>query len=1147
MYLYTVQIHCFWYVLSVLSSQPEAFLIHFLGSISSKNLPDHISNTILCIYAFAPECYTVSHRGYFPKRQDSQLHLDMLHINPTYPIVALLLIIPLSCPVHAKKLAFKNSTDIPVVHRSIASQISPNNTAINPYISSDDSVLPLGLWVPPGWSFSIGLLWDTFLWDGGRKRIKYVASLRGGDPLPPWIKFDSPSMTFDGISPRAYHYQTLEIDVYPVGFPFISESFNLTVAKCDFALLSRFHPLNLTADTAFAIKLNDVILPGLLLDGKPLNLNQGKMVKYQLDASSPSWISYDPVAETIRGVPPSKTSTVSSSIIVVVADVFNNQNSSLHAEIPFSVEPSYFKTPQIDPIIAKSNHPVDFDFAPYSVKSSGYAGASFHATFEPKNTTDWFTLSGSPPRLLGTIPPFPNTNHVNVTVTATSVNTNATSITSLYISISPSTSAGPDNSIAKTSHHSLTKPQKLGLSLTFGIIGAFALLCCVLACVRKQVSKDHPSRGIRPGPRGRDVKEYVVDQSSNSLNAWNGMEKGDRRTSGTGIAELPAALLQRDKEELESHSRAYIPQREGLYTGVRSPVERPAFHMPSMIPKVTFFNNIGKPPRPYSQVFDERTAGPTGMRKISSATIASIKSTLARFKPVGPRPGPISKPILNAPNNTQRPQPGLEPRYAYHQDDSILGLEAGGDPFADHASAVHATSDMSIEGGVSLRDESSEGHDGVARGKVKTSGSKGSGRNGGVDTSSSKGSDRSFGMRRLPALEIGEAAAPQSSTSFSTKSSNVNTPRSNRRGPELPHVSNAFAPGKTPSLATVASGYSLPLSSSGDLQAHAAYATSWMGQNTAPIPVPPTSILKTKNSNGSVVTNSSSFEKRAGNLPERPTNPTSSSFPRENNEVFVSALVNSNGSLSQNSLEDDGEGVVEAGVIYTATKWQKKGESFVEDSSATRSPRAPSTASIVSNRRSERAAIVQLADVVRDVASSSRAQVRSVSHNAEQGKYNDMRIDELERELDFLGGGPSNQHAQPLPPPNTNTGGNPQPASRKASDAGQPFGAPVKYQSLRVGRPFQFTIALTGSSSSLHAYSKHPRTWSENERLHACLSNGQDLPTWLHFDTNELEFYGSAPPAGTDGQNLQLRIWKRNAGGDSCVGSCEVAVMGTGL
>ena len=543
----------------------------------------------------------------------------------------------------AATLAFASDATSPAnvtLNYPVSKQLYPTNRAITPCIVANYSVLPQGLRLPPSWSFSIGLEWDTFIINGGRD-IYYSGILANGSKLPPWIAFHKDEITFEGVSPPIHYVQTLELVLVASdadGKPLGNQNFNFTIAEHELSsIAASVPPLNLTVNAPFSFHLDDVIFPLLRLNGNELNHTERLFLDIGLGPRTPSWMTYSD--GLLRGIAPEAPPAF---VVVQIQDTFNQGSRGRHLDIdvPISMFSSYFTTATIPPVLIKSGDEFSFSFLPYLSNNTDGGITQLSATYEPRNSSSWLSFEESPPNLHGTVPDSARSSHVNVTITAMR-SPGAISTTSLYLSIDAVAAARPDNS-SPLGQKSLSLHGKLAIGIVLGIIGGFVVLCCILAIARRSNNERKAEAGIRAGPRS-GPKEYVIDQMDEAYGGYHG-EKSDVNTPNADPSARSAlSVHDPDRDDLESQNTSIpVHVSEEVTVPTQSRVEYDREHTSPTMQKRDFFKLVRH--RPSRNLLAQPDVGTA--RKVSASSIRStIQNTFNSLTKTRVSMPPISKPF----------------------------------------------------------------------------------------------------------------------------------------------------------------------------------------------------------------------------------------------------------------------------------------------------------------------------------------------------------------------------------------------------------------------------------------------------------------------------------------------------------------------
>lgn len=148
----------------------------------------------------------------------------------------------------------------------------------------------------------------------GDRDLNYYATSADGSPLPAWIHFDGPSMTFSGRTPpfkslvqppQAFDVKLVASDI--VGFAATSLTFSIVVGSHQ---LTADHPIiSLNARRGSELRYND-LKNGIRIDGQPVAPGDLSVTTDRL----PKWLSYDPNTFRLRGTPGKRDHSTSLNI-----------------------------------------------------------------------------------------------------------------------------------------------------------------------------------------------------------------------------------------------------------------------------------------------------------------------------------------------------------------------------------------------------------------------------------------------------------------------------------------------------------------------------------------------------------------------------------------------------------------------------------------------------------------------------------------------------------------------------------------------------------------------------------------------------------------------------------------------------------------
>lgn len=383
--------------------------------------------------------------------------------------------------------------------------------------------------VPPRWSFSIGLQWDTFALADGDFAY-YTAYQEGYTSLPEWVTFDPASVTFDGVSP---YNGSIDIVVYGSnhwGYGDVWQRFSIEVDRHTFDLTRELPPLN----TSLGANVDyEITLANLVIDQAPAAPAD---ITVSPDLSSLPFLSYNPSNRQISGRVPTAASSVNSTIIPVT---FNNTlGNSLVANLTFSVvgavaAEGLLTTSVIPALLVAPGQSFTSNLAQYATE----ADATYSASFMPTAAGQWLSFNASSLLLAGTAPsPAPTYGNVTVTLSARERSSGAMQNATLPIAFSALTTNLNSN---EGDEGGLSKTGKIALAAVFGGLGGLALLILLSICCRRRRAAQRQEEEV-------DDRRVLTQDVSPYIGGYN-EEKEGRSWGGTPNldVEAPAAKAKR--------------------------------------------------------------------------------------------------------------------------------------------------------------------------------------------------------------------------------------------------------------------------------------------------------------------------------------------------------------------------------------------------------------------------------------------------------------------------------------------------------------------------------------------------------------------------------------------------------------------------
>ncbi|KAI0365207.1 hypothetical protein BV20DRAFT_1028527 [Pilatotrama ljubarskyi] len=527
----------------------------------------------------------------------------------------------------------------PALHIPVEDQFNETNPSLSSvFLISNTSALYSSrpaLRVPPKWSYSIGFQYNTFV---APNSLYYAATQADGSPLPDWVNFNERAMTFGGVTPHPELLTGPEVISLVLhasdqqGYSAASVPFDLVVAAHDLSLATGSLPtINVTADAAFSLTLNSAVdFSGVLLDGEPIAPEN--ITSLDIDTSGlESWLRYNATSRTLSGQPPEDFS--SGSLPVALS---SSVNQTLHTNVTIAAVPSFFTTPDLQPVLVDPGSTLSFDLAQYFSNSSGLgqrnSDVNLTAAYDPPQAGDYLRFDSSTAQLSGTVPSDVSYSHISVTFTAYSRVTHSTSHTSLPVSLSTSDYAHQHNKTGGLSAAARAR-LLLGLKIAFGIISAFVSMAVAFAFIRRCTYVPDSAAVGEEGRRGwtdADKKWYGIgievdgrayEPKGEHGYGWSdgiGGPSSPGQEQGVGFGAALSRVLTRTLSNTTGHANARSPL---------SPASLP--QSPGVMKKAEFLGKIRATARIVSDQYRRVVSGPK-RPTISKPTLIMATETRAR-------------------------------------------------------------------------------------------------------------------------------------------------------------------------------------------------------------------------------------------------------------------------------------------------------------------------------------------------------------------------------------------------------------------------------------------------------------------------------------------------------------------------------------
>ncbi|KDQ50415.1 hypothetical protein JAAARDRAFT_211733 [Jaapia argillacea MUCL 33604] len=390
----------------------------------------------------------------------------------------------------------------PTLNLPIQSQFQNANPSLSSvFLVSPSSALGPGtptLRIPHAWSFSIGLQYDTFSSDHS---LYYDALQMDGSPLPPWLDFDSHTVTFNGYTPSSSVNTTQRFSIAlhasdQAGYSAASLPFDIVVASHELsASTSSLPTINITASTPFMVSLaSPADFSGILVDGNPIQPNE--ITNLVIDPSQSKWLAYDATNRALSGQPLDGSSQ--GPVLPVTLTTYFNQ--TIHTNLSLAIVPSYFSSSTLNPVLLQPGGNLDFNLVQYfsNASLSGQTDdVNLTASFSPDEASHYLTFDPQSAHLKGSLPANDsddnlifNYDHITTTFTAYSHVTHSTSHTTLSISLSTESYKHDHDAHTPGLSDAAHRKLMIALVIVFAVLGGIVLLGVILAGFRKWARVD---------------------------------------------------------------------------------------------------------------------------------------------------------------------------------------------------------------------------------------------------------------------------------------------------------------------------------------------------------------------------------------------------------------------------------------------------------------------------------------------------------------------------------------------------------------------------------------------------------------------------------------------------------------------------------
>ncbi|KIL69478.1 hypothetical protein M378DRAFT_8124 [Amanita muscaria Koide BX008] len=459
----------------------------------------------------------------------------------------------------------------PVLNKPISAQLYADNPSLSSvFLVSPHSAISTenpAVWIPHGWSFSIGIDANTFKSDN---RVYYDARQADGSDLPPWMNFDCMTYTLDGVTPHEGDTTVYPIDLIVTdkqGYKAQAARFDVAVTDHEFSLVDSLPTINITAKSPVHISLQSPDdFSGLLVDGKPVRPSDIETLDIDITHCN-HWLSYNRTSRVLSGDSTNIDFPLDQRLNLPVT-VTTTFNQSIFTNYMIAIVPSYFLKPDLPPLEAKQGVDLSFDLPRYFAEPNSRVTETITASFEPEETAKWLKFDPVTARLTGVVPAS-FSGQCSVSFTAYSQVTHSVSHALLPIFITPMDGSidGVDSGNSRKLSAAAKSRFVLPICIVLGCLGTVFALGGCLALVRKCAKVEDPVISGEEGRRAwtsKDRKWYGV--ASPNI----GTEKFQRGYGWTDISARNASEVSVNPKSTSSQNRNYGTVGLGL-----GPVFRP--------------------------------------------------------------------------------------------------------------------------------------------------------------------------------------------------------------------------------------------------------------------------------------------------------------------------------------------------------------------------------------------------------------------------------------------------------------------------------------------------------------------------------------------------------------------------------------------
>ena len=382
----------------------------------------------------------------------------------------------------------------------------------------DASPTPPVITLQPAAQFAFEFRPSSFV-GGGSQDLYYYATLADHTPLPAWLHFDSSRWTFSGLAPDLASYPLtwdVKLCVSDVpGFSGDNAEFQVSVGTQEqLIFVPRRRTVRVESGEGVEIAgLRD----NLFLNGRVVTADDGLR---NTEASSPTWLEFDPDTWALRGVAPQNV--VSSEVTVSTEDAQGNAATAVVDLVARTDSESLFAG-TVDMPVAVAGQSFDFRFP-----DSLFAKDDLVMTIVLPPTADWLDFDPDTRTLQGDVPRESNST-VRATLVAERPDGTGQEEQDFQIQILPAgsptdtrprSSTTPSPADATNENNSSRRRLAPGAisGIVVGVLVATALLVSLLICCRRRMIRrtDNDYVDQHPGIPRHTISRPIVTASINN-------------------------------------------------------------------------------------------------------------------------------------------------------------------------------------------------------------------------------------------------------------------------------------------------------------------------------------------------------------------------------------------------------------------------------------------------------------------------------------------------------------------------------------------------------------------------------------------------------------------------------------------------------